>query len=270
MDLSPAWFGVYKFAKFAIYPLSWIALAAVVTVFTTFLPVTPRRTTWLRRYALSTALFVLLTATPLLSNSYMALLEGRYPPFRPESSMKFDAIVVLAGGILPKGTLRPVDELMDASRQRTACGATYWRAGLAPRILLSGGDATVRRTGLLESHEMKRWAIELGVPESAILLEDRSRTTYENAILTRTLLGDSRVLLVTDAYHMPRAMEFFIKQGLSVTPAPCGYKARHTLVQAWEQFSLFDLLPNSKALSMTTDAIEEVVGIFFYRLVGKD
>jgi len=117
---------------------------------------------------------------------------------------------------------------------------------------------------------MKRWAIGLGVSESAILLEDRSRTTYENAIHTRTLLGDSRVLLVTDAYHMPRAMEFFIKQGLSVTPAPCGYKARHTLVQAWEQFSLFDLLPNSKALSMTTDAIEEVVGIFFYRLVGRD
>lgn len=269
MDLSPAWFGVYKLAKFVIYPLSWIVLAVGFAFATTFLQVTPRRTVWLRRWTLSTVFLVLLTATPLLSNSYMAILEGRYPPFRPESSMRFDTIVVLAGGILPKGSLRPVDELMDASRQRTVCGATYWRAGLAPRILLSGGDATVRRTGLLESHEMKRWAIELGVPESAILLEDRSRTTYENAIHTRTLLGDSRVLLVTDAYHMPRAMEFFIKQGFSVTPAPCGYKARHTLMQEWEQFSLFDLLPNSKALSMTTDAIEEVVGIFFYRLVGR-
>ncbi|MBL8069854.1 MAG: YdcF family protein [Nitrospira sp.] len=270
MDLSPAWFGVYKLAKFAIYPLSWIAMAAVLTFVTTFLPVTPRRTAWLRRLTLSTALLVLLTATPLLSNSYMAMLEGRYPPFQPESSVRFDAIVVLAGGILPKGSLRPVDELMDASRQRTVCGTTYWRAGLAKKILLSGGDATVRRTGLLESHEMKRLAIELGVPESAILLEDRSRTTYENAIHTRTLLGNSRVLLVTDAYHMPRAMEFFVKQGLSVTPAPCGYKARHSPVQAWEHFTLFDLLPNSKALSMTTDAIEEVVGIFFYRLVGRD
>ena len=135
MDLSPAWFGVYKLAKFAIYPLSWIVLAAGLAFVTTFLQVTPRRTAWLRRWTLSTVLLVLLTATPLLSNSYMAILEGLYPPFRSESSMRFDAIVVLAGGILPKGSLRPVDELMDASRQRTVCGATYWRAGLAPRML---------------------------------------------------------------------------------------------------------------------------------------
>ncbi len=270
MDLSPAWFGVYKLAKFAIYPLSWIVMAAMATLVIACLPVTPRRTAWLRWCALGTVLLIFLTATPLFSNSYMAMLEGHYPPFRADPSRKFDAIVVLAGGILPKGSLRPVDELMDASRLRTVCGATYWRAGLAPKMLLSGSDATVRRTGVLESHKMKWWAIELGVPESAILLEDRSRTTYENAIQTRALLGNSRVLLVTDAYHMPRAVEFFAKQGLSVTPAPCGYKATHTPGQTWEQFTLFDLLPNSKALSVTTDAVEEVVGIAFYRLVGRD
>jgi len=108
MDLSPAWFGVYKLAKFAIYPLSWIVLAAGLAFVTTFLQVTPRRTAWLRRWTLSTVLLVLLTATPLLSNSYMAILEGRYPPFRSESSMRFDAIVGVgrrhpAKGISPAG-----------------------------------------------------------------------------------------------------------------------------------------------------------------------
>lgn len=270
MDLTPLWFGVYKGAKYALYPLSWIAITMLLTLLTAWLPVTPRRTIWVRRFALCALLFLLLTATPLLSNMYIALLEGWYPPpFQATSASKFDAVVVLAGGGFAKGSLRPADDVSDASRRRTACGADLWRQGFAPKLLLTGGDATLSRTGPLESHEMKRWALRFGVPESAILVEEKSRTTYESAVQTKAALEAGHILLVTAAYHLPRAVALFEKQGFLVTPFPCGYESKHSPQQLWEQKTLSDFLPTSKALVITTQAIDEVVGSMVYWIAGK-
>ena len=269
MDLTPMWFGVYKALKYLLYPLSWILIAGLLALLTACLPVSPGRRTWVRRLLFLTVLLLLLTATPVLSLLYIALLETQYPSFQPTSTSKFDAVVVLAGGIFQKGSLRPADEVSDASRQRTGCGADLWQQNLAPKLLLTGGDATVFRTGLLESHEMKRWALRLGVPESAILIEEQSRTTYENAVQTKAILGSGRIILVTAAYHLPRAVRLFEKQGFVVTPFPCGYESQHTPQQAWEQATAFDFIPTARSLLITTQAIDEVFGILVYRIAGK-
>ncbi len=269
MDLTPLWFGVYKSSKYLLYPLSWIVAAGLGTLLIACLPVTPRRTTWVRRFAFCTVLLLLLTATPILSTTYIALLETRYPPFTPAPSSKFDAVVVLAGGVFQKGSLRPADETSDASRQRTACGAELWLNGLAPTLLLTGGDATVLRSGPPESREMKRWALRLGVPESVIQVEEKSRTTYENAVQTKAVLGSGHILLVTAAYHLPRAVGLFEKQGFVVTPVACGYESRHQPQQAWEQKTVFDFLPTARALLLTTQTIDEVAGILVYWITGK-
>lgn len=269
MDLTPIWFGVYKALKYLLYPLSWILIAGLLALLTACLPVSPRRTTWVRRFSFLTVLLMFLTATPILSSMYIALLEAQYPPFQPTSTSKFDAVVVLAGGVFQKGSLRPADDVSDASRQRTACGADLWLQGLAPKLLLTGGDATVLRTGPSESHEMKRWAQRLGVPESVILTEDKSRTTYENAVQTKNLLGAGRILLVTAAYHLPRAVGLFERQGFVVTPVACGYESKHQPLQAWEQATAFDFIPTARSLLITTQAIDEVFGILVYRIAGK-
>ena len=269
MDLTPMWFGVYKALKYLLYPLSWILIAGLLALLTACLPVSPGRRTWVRRLLFLTVLLLLLTATPVLSLLYIALLETQYPSFQPTSTSKFDAVVVLAGGVFQKGSLRPADEVSDASRQRTGCGADLWQQNLAPKLLLTGGDATVFRTGLLESHEMKRWALRLGVPESAILIEEQSRTTYENAVQTKAILGSGRIILVTAAYHLPRAVRLFEKQGFVVTPFPCGYESQHTPQQAWEQATAFDFIPTARSLLITTQAIDEVFGILVYRIAGK-
>ena len=269
MDLTPMWFGVYKASKYLLYPLSWILTTGLLTLLIACLPVTARRTTWVRRSAFCTMLLLLLTATPILSNTYIALLEARYPPFKLAPGSTFDAVVVLAGGVFHKGSLRPTDEASDASRQRTACGADLWLQGLAPKLLLTGGDATVLRTGPPESREMKRWALRLGVPESAIQTEETSRTTYENAVQAKTVLGSGHILLVTAAYHLPRAVGLFEKQGFLVTPVACGYESKHTPLQTWEQKTVFDFIPTVKALLLSTQAIDELAGIIVYWLAGK-
>ena len=92
MDLTPMWFGVYKALKYLLYPLSWILIAGLLALLTACLPVSPGRTTWVRRFLFLTVLLLLLTATPVLSLVYIALLETQYPSFLPASASKFDAV----------------------------------------------------------------------------------------------------------------------------------------------------------------------------------
>ncbi len=269
MDLTPLWYGVYKASKYVLYPLSWIVVTGLFTLLFACLPITPRRTTWVRRCAFSTLLLLLLTSTPMLATTYIGVLESGHPPFKPVAGSNFDAIVVLAGGIYHKGSLRPSDEAKDASRQRTACGAQLWHQGLAPTLLLTGGDATISRTGPSEASEMKRWALRLGIPESVLVLEEKSRTTYENALETKALLGPARILLVTAAYHIPRAAGLFEKQGLVVTPVACGFQAQHRPREAWARATFYDFIPTVNALLLTTQAVDEVIGILVYWIAGK-
>lgn len=269
MELTPLWFGLYKAAKYILYPLSWITAAGFLTLLTAWLPNTPSRIVWVRRFALSTLLLVFLTATPLLSTIYIGWLEGWYPPFQITASARVDAIVVLAGGVFEKGSLRPSHDVSDASRLRVTCGADLWLQRLAPKLLLTGGIANVLQTGPPESHEMKRWALRLGIPESAILVETQSRTTYENAIHSKAVLGGGHILLVTAAYHLPRAVGLFEKQGFDVTPVACGYESQHTPAQAWARSTSFDFIPSVKGLLITTQAVDEVAGMLIYRIAGK-
>lgn len=95
-----------------------------------------------------------------------------------------------------------------------------YQQGYAPTLVLTGGDARVFGTGPKEAVEMKRWAVRLGVPESATMIDIEARNTYENATGTKRLLGPASILLVSSASHLPRAVPVFTKQGFRVRPAP--------------------------------------------------
>jgi uncharacterized SAM-binding protein YcdF (DUF218 family) len=116
---------------------------------------------------------------------------------------------------------------------------------------------------------MKRWAHRLGVPNDAILTEEESRTTYENATGTRRLLGQASILLVSSASHLPRATALFAKQGFRVTPAPCAYISQNKPGDSRNGLNVFDFLPNDRALQNSQDAIAEVIGIAVYWMTGK-
>lgn len=269
MDLTPFAFGAYKVIKYAVYPLSWvILLLGLLTVLTLF-PHSPRRLRWIRLLSCSSFLLLFALSTPLVGVTLMGLLDDWYPPFDPSRTARFDAIVVLGGGAHAKRTVGATDELSDLSTRRTTCGADLFLNGYAPKLLLSGGDGSIFRNGPKESVEMKRWARRLGVPEQAIFVEDRSRTTYENAVETKRQLGNASVLLVTSPYHLPRAVALFTKQGLSVTPVPCGYDAKNRPDKGWKHLTLFDGLPLISSLDATSKAITEIVGIVFYWASGK-
>ena len=106
----------------------------------------------------------------------------------------------------------------------------------------------------------------LGVEESRLVLENRSRNTYENAVFTREMVepqpGETW-LLVTSAFHMPRSVGLFRKAGFDVTPWPADYRTAGTERIGPAQDNVADSLQN---LSVAT---REWIGLVAYRVTGR-
>lgn len=270
MEMTPFFFGLYKLVKYGVYPLTWVAGLACITVILAWLPPTAARQRQLRLSATMTVLVLLLATAPVIAKPLVSLLEG-WPPAQPaRNESPLQAIVVLGGGIYDKGTLRPAIELSPESRLRTLCGAELYHQGIAPTILITGGDLSLFGSGPTEPAAMKAWAVRLGVPAASILTDDRARTTYENALGTKRLLGEqTSIMLVSSAGHLWRATALFEKQGFRVTPFPCGFHAKHRAADAWGDLTIFDFLPTTWALQRTTEVVEETAGMVVYRLAGK-
>jgi uncharacterized SAM-binding protein YcdF (DUF218 family) len=269
MELTPFLFGAYKLVKYGVYPLSWVVVLLGVIATLALFPPHPRRLRWIRVSSLLALLLLVAVSSPFVANQLIGTLEAWYPPPSIGPADRYDAIVVLGGGIEDQGTLRPTVELTSYSRNRTTCGVDLYLKGYAPRLVLTGGDASVFGSRPKDAPEMKRWAHRLGVPKDAILTEEEARTTYENATGTRRLLGPASILLVSSASHLPRATALFAKQGFRVTPAPCAYVSQNKPGDSWNGLNLFDFLPNDRALQSSQDAIAEVVGFAVYWMTGK-
>ena len=127
--------------------------------------------------------------------------KGRRPV--PEDA-RFDAVVVLGCRVRPDGTASPT------LLRRVEAGARLVLAGKAPRLVLSGGKVGSEIT---EAAAALPYALGTGLSRETIELEERSRTTDENAAEVARMFGarDRSVLVVTDAYHVPRSVRLFRK-----------------------------------------------------------
>lgn len=266
--MSPVTFGLYKLAKYAVLPYTWLVL---LFGFTWFLSrhrdaASPLRR--LRRLAIVGLFMSWGLGNAFVASTLIGLLESQYPPVALPAAQTYGAIVVLGGGLRSAGTLRPETELSWMTMERTVCGVQLYEAGVAPRLVFTGGDSAIFGEGPVEAEEMKRLALRMGVPEEAIAVEGASRTTYESAVETGQMLGGTPVLLVTSASHIPRALGLFRKQGLDATPYPCGYLAQNQPGTGWN-LDPFALLPDVRDLHTSTYAINEIVGSLVYRLTGR-
>jgi uncharacterized SAM-binding protein YcdF (DUF218 family) len=158
------------------------------------------------------------------------------------------------------GTLGDMNDAAD----RLLHAALLYRAGRAPRVLLSGGG----EDGVRPEAELMAELLEvMGVPRRAMLLEDGSRTTYDNARYSAELLkelGARKILLVTSATHMRRAEALFAAQGLEVVPAPTDYQR----LVAPEAATLPAWAPEVGKLERSTRALHEWAGYWLYRQRG--
>ena len=134
---------------------------------------------------------------------------------RSDGAQHADLIVVLGAGLRRDGRPGP------AIVRRGEHAAQLYAEGYAPVILCSGGFAINQTRS--EADACREVLLENGVPEDAILLEDRSRSTEENALYTHELMlanGWDTLLVVSDGYHLLRTQWIFSRQGLSIYTSP--------------------------------------------------
>jgi uncharacterized SAM-binding protein YcdF (DUF218 family) len=222
--------------------------------------------TRLARFFLLVAVGVLwIASTPVVADYLGLTLESRYPPVAVEATPTTDAIVVLGGGVGGPAPPRITADLWDAA-DRILHAARLYRAGKAPVVVVTGGVMPWLDSDISEAESMQALLEEWGVPAASILAESASRNTRENAVFTREVLvehGLRRVLLVTSALHMPRALATFTSAGIEVVPAATDYTVTYQ-----DQRTLMGFLPDARALAHTTDAIKEYIGYVYYRWRG--
>lgn len=209
-------------------------------------------------------LWLLAWSLPSVSFWLARSLERQTPQHLAAEYPMADTIILLGGGLqgrVPGWVDRPE---MTTVADRLWFADELYRAGRAPRIIISAGSDP--RGGEIEADAMAQLLEALGVPRAALLIDARSRDTAQNARYSSDLMREGRLhtaLLVTSALHMPRALATFRKHGVDVTPAPADFTAPP--VGAWPQ----RWLPSTSALDVSSRALKEYVGLWAYRLRGQ-
>ena len=224
--------------------------------------------------------FILVSGNKLPGAYLIRKLEKAYPVYT--GTDRADAIVVLGGGTVTKSLPRPMVEVNGAG-DRIIYAAELYRQGLADRILLGGSYIPWRDGEVLTENGVSSPASEMaelmtdsfGIPEDALLIQDRSVNTYEEAVEDAKILrenGLSKIILVSSATHMRRAVPLFEKQGLEVIPAPTDFSFSD---QEWENLLRFDLetawsfiVPTIGSMETLQNAMKEYIGYFVYDLRG--
>lgn len=190
-------------------------------------------------------------------------LEQLYP-YKPPASMPTAQAIVVLGGSTAGGRLNwfePYDSATATSRVDTA--ALLYEAHRAPLVVLSGAALEGSTS---EAKMMANVLKQRQIPPEALVLENKSYTTHENALYTSEELkrrNIGQVLLVTSALHMPRAMAVFRKQGISAIAAP---SPPQIVVPNDPGFSFWQ--PDMRALAASRSIVKEYVGLLVYWIRG--
>lgn len=194
-----------------------------------------------------------------LENQARSLAEGGKRAEKILEQKKYAAIILLGGATTPASPPRRPDPDLGSAADRIWHAARLYQQGLAPQIIVSGGrspgleSATEIQT---EAEAMRLLLLNLGVPPSAIVLEEESRTTRENAALTKKLIGNQPAALVTSAFHMPRSIKNFQKEGLVVDAFPTDFQVTPEVTPLWAR-----MLPTAGALQRSEIAIKEYIAL---------
>ncbi len=202
-------------------------------------------------------------ATPLMAVGLAYSLERRFPAVFADQAPQADAIVLLGGAL---GGARPPERPtfnLGGGADRVWHAAALFKAGKASWVLVSGGNQPGDDGVEVEAEAMRSMLLTLGVPASAVRLEGLSRNTAENARQCLGLIqavGAKRVLLVTSALHMPRALRTFegalSGSGVTVLPASTDVEALPDTLHG-----LGPWLPDAESLALSTRALKEYLGL---------
>lgn len=200
-----------------------------------------------------------------LPDALLRPLENRYPIPTAATLEQHVGIIVLGGAFEHAESYQAHGQVpLNAAAERLTLPLTLLHTHPHWPLLFTGGEGSLLKTGIKETALAAVFYKEQGIDSSRIWLEDQARTTRENAQYTAAMLGQRCAqpwLLVTSAWHMPRAMQEFEAVGCKVTPYPVDFRTGNST--AWTEYSL------AFSLVRWQTALHEWVGLFAYRVTRQ-
>ncbi len=207
--------------------------------------------------------WVLAWSLPVTSLYFGGRLESQYPK-KPARDLPRADVIVIFGGNTQSNRANWFEPYNRATAvDRVDLAEALYLASRAPRILISG---SARDGKITEAQIIARQLRQRGIPDSALLLENDSRNTYENARFTDIAMRGKKLktaLLVTSALHMPRALGSLEKRGIQVTAAS---GAAQIVLPANHPPELW--VPHLRSLEASRTIIKEYLGLFGYWVRG--
>jgi len=225
-------FYIKKLIETCLDPLSIIVVLLLVGLILTYF----RRYHWGRRLILIAFIILLIVSLPWIPNRLFKPLQDQYAPLE-QAPKTVEYIVVLGGGILPISNIPSNNLLKAGSMQRTIEAIRLWHQIPSAKILFSGADYYKKFN---DGDYMAKTADMLDIPTSAVVTENHALDTAKEAAAIKNIIHNQPFILVTSAYHMPRAMTLFEQQGMRPIAAPCDFQ----VVEATHVREMFPSLYN--------------------------
>jgi uncharacterized SAM-binding protein YcdF (DUF218 family) len=251
--MATLYFILSKLLLFLLFPLNWIIVFLLVAIFTK----RPKRKK--RCFITAVALFVIFSSPLLL---YLFAKNWDTYPDPLENSKVYSAVIVLGGF---SGEDKNGNGVFNSYADRFIEGLRLKEQHKASHILISSGNGNLLASSFKEAAWVKGVLNEFGLPDTAVLIEQESRNTFENAAFSKKLLQQKHLappyLLVTSAWHMRRAQYIFKKEGLEIVARPSG------AITGNQKFSFWgSLMPDVGVMSDWTFYLKEVVGLIVAHL----
>lgn len=190
-------------------------------------------------------------------------LESRFPPPALERTT-VDGIIVLGGAFDAQAARQTGVPILNDSAERLTAFVALARRYPNAKLVFSGGSGDPRNPEIREADEVTAFLGSLGIDPARVMRERDSRNTVENAVLSMSVAQPKPTetwLLVTSAWHMPRAVGCFTHAGWHVIAYPVDYRS-----YSWDEWFAFQ--PDQQ-LDMASTALREWVGLVSYRLMGR-
>jgi uncharacterized SAM-binding protein YcdF (DUF218 family) len=240
------YFILSKLLLLFIFPFTWIVVLFIYGLIT-------KKPKLKRRLLLSGAILMLVFSSPLLYNRFINAWDVPPPP--ANSRQHYSAVIILGGYASEdsRGQGR-----FNGAADRFIQGVRLYNTGQVNQVVITGGNASLNPSGFREGSWIKSQLRLFNVPDSAILMENRSRNTIENALYAKALLDSAGLkppyLLLTSAFHMRRSVYIFNKAGMQVMPYSSNYESGFGMRAE-------ELLPDAYVLVSWNTYMKEIVGL---------
>ena len=214
-----------------------------------------------KKISLISLTILIIFSLPIISNRLTIYLESNYSIKHISEVSQADAIVVLSGMVRTIKTKDGLNYEFNDAVDRIISGIRLYKNNKAPLLILTRGKVPWS-IGIAEGEYLLNIAIKFGIPEANILLTNNVQNTDQEARSIKNLLPNKKIkiILVTSAFHMPRAQKVFEAVNIQIIPFPVDFQHQS------DKITLMDFIPSAGSFKETSFFVKEIIGRLYYDL----